>query len=374
MRVICTLTFCLLMCGCRGEKKAAAPIVETLAAHQDDSAVAVRLPPLVEGNVVVSDEDFGPVIELSGTSHPVDEIFKVSESQMIIKDDYLIVKNHSQDNFIKIFKLPGFEYVASAARAGRGPGEFVFPKIFKAPGDELLCYIYESTKDELYSLDKNFEIKALNYPLSRRSAERSGDKQFQSLSDSMFLYVESTSAGKAVFEFDIRPDSVVIKEAASLAFLSRYKSWASYIGDFGVNAQKGRMVYAYKYFKRLVFFDIKNGTSRTLDFKGHEDIARGGAIMTLGPDNVTYYWGISPQKEYVYCLYSGRTPTVVARENSRSSGYIYVEQFDWNGNPVRKFKLDRWGYFCVDESEETIYLSSTTDEHPFYTFQIPALQ
>lgn len=40
--------------------------------------------------------------------------------------------------------------------------------------------------------------------------------------------------------------------------------------------------------------------------------------------------------------YSGRTPLQVSRENGKSDGYIFVEQYDWGGNPVVRYKLDDW--------------------------------
>ena len=114
---------------------------------------------------------------------------------------------------------------------------------------------------------------------------------------------------------------------------------------------------------------MNTGKSRILTFK-NKDVKAGDPIEMLSPSNITHYWGISAQKRYVYFLYSGRTPVDVHNELQKSSGYIYVEQYDWNGNPIHKYKLDRWGYFCIDEDEETIYLASTTDEQPFYSYTL----
>ena len=46
--------------------------------------------------------------------------------------------------------------------------------------------------------------------------------------------------------------------------------------------------------------------------------------------------------------YSGRTPLQVSRENGKSDGYIFVEQYDWGGNPVVRYKLDDWGRVVSD--------------------------
>jgi hypothetical protein len=52
----------------------------------------------------------------------------------------------------------------------------------------------------------------------------------------------------------------------------------------------------------------------------------------------------------------------------------FGKKIDWNGNPVRKFKLDHWGYFTVNEQEDTIYLASYIEEQPFLKFSIPAMK
>ncbi|NIW78611.1 MAG: hypothetical protein GWN16_03740 [Calditrichae bacterium] len=91
----------------------------------------------------------------------------------------------------------------------------------------------------------------------------------------------------------------------------------------------------------------------------------------MSPENITHYWGLSAGDEYVYALYSGRPPVDVSRELDESHGYIFVEKFDWNGNPVSKFKLDHWGYFSVNEPEALIYLASNTEEQPLISYTLP---
>jgi hypothetical protein len=79
---------------------------------------------------------------------------------------------------------------------------------------------------------------------------------------------------------------------------------------------------------------------------------------------------MSPNDEYFWMLYSGRTPVDVKRDNENKKKYIFVEKYDWNGNPVKRYKLDDWGYFCVDEKENTIYLASTASIHSLLKYEI----
>jgi len=116
--------------------------------------------------------------------------------------------------------------------------------------------------------------------------------------------------------------------------------------------------------------DLEAQTVKTVNFE-REKFDESSLHVANGLDqNVTHYWGACAGNDYVYFLYSGRTPVEVMRENNKGEHYIYVEQYDWNGNPVHKYKLDRWGYFTIDEKNKLIYLASTNDDDPFFTFQL----
>ena len=107
------------------------------------------------------------------------------------------------------------------------------------------------------------------------------------------------------------------------------------------------MVYAYKYFRKILVMDTSAQTVRDITFDV-DGVEAKNDVLTLGPDNVTYYWGISATDDYFFLTYSGRTPLQVSRENGKGDGYIFVEQYDWGGNPVARYKLDHWGRVISD--------------------------
>lgn len=338
---------------------------------QLDSLNNSGFPSLTEGETLLAESDFGEIIELIGESHPVDHFFKVSETEMIANDTLLVVKNLSNDNLFMAYSLPDFKFIKSFGNQGKGPGEFQFVSLVKSASKSPFSYIFENTQNKLFSLSSNLQINELPWQLPKTKGLFE-DKQLQNLNDSSFVLVTSTGTGKAIYEMQKQKDSITNIMLYDLAFSKKYRTWAAYTGDFGANPEKERLVYAYKYFKRLMFIDTKSGRKRILNFKA-KDTQSKDAIGMLSPENITHYWGISAQKNYVYLLYSGRSPIDVSAELKNTSGYIYIEQYDWNGNPVKKYKLDRWGYFCLDETEKTIYIVSTKDEHPFYSYKIPQI-
>ena len=360
----------LLFCSCgqvtkKSEKK------ETIVVK--DSVESKIIAPLEEGEFVCSDKDFGDIIELKGTSLPVEQIFRVSGLQMIVKDSIIIVKNRGGEHPFMVYSLPEFKFIKYLGIAGRGPEEFQSPRLVKADDNDVICYVYDGANENIYSIDRNLNLTKTAIKLKASKNRFFGDKQLHSLSKDDFMYVEKIKRGKAVFHTKIQKDSVDTQQIKKLNFNKSHKNWAAYIGDFGVSKEHNRMVYAYKKFKRLIFMDLEGKKTRVLDFKSKE-AKHGNTVNMLAPDNVTHYWGMSAQKNYVYVLYSGRTPIQVGKENDKTSGYIYVEQFDWNGKPIRKFKLDHWGYFCVNENEDTIYLASYIEEQPFLKFSIPKMK
>lgn len=335
-----------------------------------DTTQKETLPPLAEGEFSLSEKDFGELVELKGTPHPVDQIFRLSECEMIALDSMMIVKNLGNSNMFMAFSLPDFKFIKSFGRNGNGPDEFIFPSLVKDESKEFLCFIYENTNDHIYGVNKKCEIIRLPFAL-KKGVKQFNDKQPYGISSKEFLYVESINRGKALFHIVAQNDSAKTFQLKNLAFSDLHKNWASYIGNLGANGKDKRAVFAYKYFKRLMFYDLENNKPKTVFFDVPAKTKKGNDISMLGPDNVTHYWGMSAQQNYVYMLYSGRTPIDVSKELSKSPGYIYVEKYDWNGNPVAKYKLDHWGYFCVNEKENTIYLASTTEEQPFFSYQLP---
>lgn len=336
----------------------------------DKSKPNTRELPALGKDTLVSDAAFGEIIELKGTHHLTNQVFKINETQMIANDSLLIVKNRIDSCLFMVFRLPSFELVKTFGKVGQGPGEFQYVNLVKDESNTYNCYIHDIGNDKLFYVDKGFGIgeKLIKYP---GKTNYYSDKQLYGINPNEFLYVESTKKGKAMYRTEIFEDTTITSQIMNLTFSKINTNWATFIGDFGVNGDKKRAVFAYKYFRRLLFMDTQNQITRILKFDQDEKTKKGKETDMLGPSNITYYWGISPQKHYVYLLYSGRTPITVSKELSNSPGYIYIEQYDWNGNPVHKYKLDHWGYFCINESENTIYLASVNEDEPFYTYQLP---
>ncbi|MDH6312790.1 hypothetical protein M2137_001565 [Parabacteroides sp. PFB2-10] len=374
--VVAVLYLVVLSAGCTSNKnkttgsKSAETVVET----QEPVVEKATWQSLEEGMVTVDEKDFGAVIELTGSQLVLDtEPFKVSEPEMLVKDDYFLMQNLNvsgeNPGMYMLFRLPDFQYITSFGIRGNGPNEFLYPHIFPTGKEDALSYVYESSRKELYEANFAGELTSVGVEFEKVPKAVRSDIYGFATDDDTYYYTEIVPRGRAFFRAKMVGDSLQTEQLYNISFSEKHKSWSAYIGDFLAHPEGKRLVYAYKYFKRILFYDTETGVTKAVDFN-KEGVVAANDIVTLGPDNVTFYWGASCSADYIYLTYSGRTPIQVTKENSEGDGYIFVEQFDWHGNPVRKYKLDHWGPTVVDEKNQRIYQLSYLYDDPLFVYKL----
>jgi hypothetical protein len=325
------------------------------------------LAPLPEGESHMTDAAFGETINLTGK--PVNIKENIKPEQLFVKENYLITNNQRKDSVFMIFEIPSMKCVAAFGERGNGPNEFGYPRIVETAEDSILFYIYD-INEKVYKVSIKNLYPEYYITLSKKS--RSFDeKQIVFINNKTAYYSATASKSEMIYYFN--KDSIPQdKSIIDLAIHGIKGSWATLIGDFGINTNCGRIAYAYKYFKRLRIIDINSLKARNIIFEA-TNIEKGlNDIATLEPTNITHYWGMSANNEYFWMLYSGRTPVDVYNDNRNKRKYIFVEKFDWNGNPVRRYKLDDWGFFCVDKKNETLYLASTASIYSLIRYDLAA--
>lgn len=363
----------LLLCACAKDKQKA----DTKGTEKNVQQIEKKkaFPELQAGEFFLKGKNpFGETIALEGKNITGDTaVFRLSETELLVKDGYVIMKNLSYPPF-RVFQTKDLMQVAELGVRGNGPDEFNFPTLVPTTDQNLFCYIFENTTNKMYSLDKKWNISYVKEPFQAKTYSGGfnfSETQMVNLGKTDFIYVDNSKTGKSIYRIQKINDLIQSKEVFNLALNPKRKSPFNYIGAFAVNQKKNRMVYGYKYFKILKFMDLDGKSVRTINFE-RDTFDEGSVYKINGLDqNVTHYWKIAAGEQYVYLLYSGRTPFEVLKEKNRGNSYIYVEQYDWNGNPIKKYKLDQWGYFTVDEQSKKIYLSSTDFDDPFFVYQLP---
>ena len=368
--LICGMTFT----GCSGSGgKTTDSMMKDNDSIIESNIVYAKLEPLKDETLRLKGKDpFVDIIELKGEHIIVDSlILKPASIEMVIKDNYMIVKSRGSYGVFTLLSFPELRLIKSFGSYGPGPEEFTSPSLCKNTRPDIVATVVD-INGKIFDIlpDGALKLNKISIPKSEGNGFYNYNGEYPALMTDTLLYFAANSlTGKSVFTVG-GSDNIIVHEIQDLALDPRRKGSANYIGDFAINIEQSRMVYAYKYFKIVRFFDMENNTVRTINFE-REELDESTTYKADGLDsNITHYWGVCAGNKYVYMLYSGRTPAQVWNDNNKENYYIFVEKYDWNGQPITKYKLDQWGYFTVDESNNTLYLISTNDDDPFYKYQL----
>lgn len=318
---------------------------------------------------------FGETINLIGEQILGDTaIYKPQEARMFVHNNLLIMKNYANPPF-RLFKLPQLMQIKELGTLGEGPEEFRDPKFIPTSDPSFLCYLMNGNSLKISKMENDGSYKLCDYqPFIEAKLNKGTFLDAVHIGGNEFYYVDQSKTGKSIFRINKENDSIQINEVFNLALNPKLKSPFAYIGEFAINAKKDRMAYAYKYFKILKFMDLKANAVKTINFE-KETFEENTLYRLNGLDaNVTHYWDVCARNKYVYFLYSGRTPYDVTKEHQKKNFYIFVEQYDWNGNPIRKFKLDQWGKITINEEETELYLVSYLYDEPLFRYQLPPIE
>ena len=378
MNIVHKISFALvaviIALSCNSGKKQTDP---QSTAQESTQVEQPELPPLEAGVVEYKDESmFGDIIELEGRQFVPDSfIFRPRNAKVVVKGKYLVMRVdvYSQDlhPFI-IFDYPAMTYVTEVGKYGNGPDEFIFGDIIPTTDPDCLCYLMEITRDKLYKLTRKGEIVPYPYSFKSSTSKENFKEYIHNIGKDDFIYTDKSKSGRSIFRSYPEGDSIICKELCSLQVDPELKSPFAYMGYFAVNPEKNRMAFAYKYYKKLKFMTMDASVIKDIDYD-RQKFDEKTLHKVDGLDyNLTHYWGISGCDDYVYLVYSGRTPREVTAEWNEDNVYIYVEQYDWNGNPIRKYRLkDFFGYIYVDEGRGTILGVSTVYDDPYTEFKLP---
>lgn len=372
-KLLFSILLCAGMIACNN-KKATTDNSNTQQSDNISTAKTIReLPPLSVGDVYLKEQNpFGEIVELQG-KHITEAdtfIFKLKEPVMLIRDSLLLMKSYHAPFYA--FRFPDFTHIRTIGKTGNGPDEFLVPQISPSANPEHVAYLLEGLNGNVYGLRRDLKPVYLHNIYAGEN-KGYGVDEFTNISPNKYLYVYDSKPGRGIFQVEMDGDSARINEVFNLTLNKQMESPFAYYGSMAVNTQRNRMVYAYKYFKVVKFMDMEGKNVRTLNFqqKGFDD---GSLHMADGIDsNLTHYMQVLPTDDYVYITYSGRTPYEVAAENGKQNFYMYIEQYDWNGNPVKKYRINDFSISAtINNDTKQLVLSAYYYDDPFVVYQLDA--
>ncbi len=285
-----------------------------------------------------------------------------SPKDIWVEDSLLVVKAQNENGFLRIYSINSGELLGAYGVVGRGPGEYVFPDVFKNTKGEYLISDHlrfsvvdikqlleqENYKPQIHDLEQGVEAtNFLAMPNDNEIIFNAGNKDDQ-------LYFMPLSGGEMV-PYNNFPHIDGVKVNNFIASSNVFRSSMVRGGDY--------IYAAYSYYPIIDIISIADKTVRRSmhpvragvnDVKIVDDL---NAVM----DN-RYYYNMSSYvtNNAFYTLYYG------ASEEDMDSLSVMPQllKYNLNGELVVRYKLDDLVLkFCVDDAGKTAYFLTFDEDY-----------
>lgn len=365
MKIIIVLSVLLVLVSCNnrtGNKQS-----QQDAAFANDTVLTPR-------EIDLDDVEW-KTTQLIGKNVVIEDGFVDMKSTLWKKGDMLIFRNaeFQRANYYLAYSLPDFKLIKKFGIWGVGPDEFEQPELtISANDDSRIGYIYDWANGNYYELCNDFTIKRID--AFKDLAYRTLDVSFFNDSTAFYLnggeekgrtmykYTKSKGfPGEAIHNLALDPPGVTF--------------FYAYDGSYGYNVPKNRLVYAYKFFREIHIMDMNGKLLRTLKGKDGNRQREDGYKAWMDNFETPYY--------YEYCYTTNKSIYLVYNNghtlgdfvNKKVKGESIIEQYDWNGNPIQRFVLDKTcqKHFLIDEKEQKIYINVYQEDDPLYIYDVKGL-
>lgn len=287
--------------------------------------------------------------------------------------DYMIFMNASArtDYIFLIYTLPDFKFHKKFLKYGYGPNEFTnicvnfYPNPKKG---EDIGYVFDSENGSYYSISSDFSIK------EKKKFKDLGARFLESLhflDDSTVVYLSMGGKGRFLFQYKestTYPGFPLI----DLQILPDVDFFYTYGISFKINPEKNRILYGYLFFNELHVRDLKGNLLRRITGpdKNRKINSNDLHVWLDNLDRPMYYKTSFSTGSHFYIHYWDESTIgeYVRKENKQQT---IIRKFDWNGNPICEFILDKTignSQFLVDEENKRIYILSSTEDDPLYIY------
>ena len=271
---------------------------------------------------------------------------------------------------LQVVKLPSLEVVAELAKRGNGPAEVMDIRLINTQDSDKYCFVHDVNKNLLYAVDKNFKF----HPSYRNIAPKNtsgisvGSSGTIHLSKEKFLFPQRADDGMGIFQMDF--SDMMAKGIINLTCSDNLDrvwptDWTCFTGKLYANLEKKRLVYVYNYYHRVLFSDFDGKNVKVIQFKEQDSFRSSGMWEHMNKHEDTYYYRSAfGSSDYAYLEF---------QDSSIEGGPVYIEQWTWDGEPVKRYVLEKEMYpysGCIDEKNSVMYLFDVLQDDFIYKVQM----
>jgi len=334
-----------------------------------------------EGGKLIYINEFPKEEHLIGRFIEDIKFFSKDNVYLLSIDTFLIVQRNEEPLF-HVYNNITYDLLATFGTKGRGPYEFIWPELlnqtyYDESNDSPVACIYDYTRRKFTKLNI---LYAVNNQFDKASTEISIPRYDQFFkyfffrdselmiatpeTDSRFvIYKDSTKSYQTV-PFIPSPDFPISKEL---------QPWVYRSTSF-VNKKLGLMVSAPQFMGEIDFFDLDGNHLSSSIFFPREGLKKDISNIDIngkGYDPKYHIIQLHANDKYIVGLNYNNYQSAIYENGSLSNQCILV--FDWKGNPVKKFILDKQYFiksFAVDWENSRFYgYCSEESEHNVIVYE-----
>lgn len=325
---------------------------------------------------VIPYSEFPQEIELKGEVIELDTALLRYPFRIRVEGDKAIIMDlHGPDHYGHLFHYPSFRYLSSFGKRGNSPTEALSMENIRFHNGEVwtldankseLTRLYLSSsgdsllREETVTLDEDI-LRPLDFAIYNDTTciipDYSGESRLCKVSCN----------GKLLNKFGAIP--TINEKALHEARPALAQAWRSFIdynpsnGVLAAVTQLGEVVEVYN-LKDSIVHVVRLGEHNEPVFK----ISDGYGI----PTGIMGFSDVQVTDSAVYAVFHGTSFKEIARQGGKlpdGGKYIYV--FSLIGEPICKYKLDRYVYgIWVDEKSKTIIVTDVNNDQPIVKFAL----
>lgn len=302
----------------------------------------------------ISESDFLKETELSEQRILTNTIFNIEE--FFVKDTFVVVRNSRNDSIFMVLGLNTFNCIKSWGNTGNGPSEYLSPRLINSSSNGFYIANFGHRKLEDHTIPEFNKAE-------QKMVENTDIPQNIVSADSLLIYdkFNPTSQELVIWQNGLKPKTIYNFDDLK----HKYSNTNIYRGFIGVNKTAKRIVYAYQYIRRFDILDYEGNIIKNVEIEPNTppQLREDKGIDPI--NSKTYYFGLKTTEDFFFLYYVG-----YSGDNLRKNMNVntFIEQYDWNGNPVKRYKIPRflWNFDICKNGESMAFLGlDQSNESPF---------
>jgi hypothetical protein len=294
----------------------------------------------------------------------------------VITGENLVIIETEAERIFSIFNLPDCKYLGGFGVLGRGPEEFneINPYSATATNKGIRLFDYRKGILEIDMTDYPTDVSS-NYVVKFPVILQSLNSPFQ-INDSIICgipypqaverngQIEAKYSKRPYIRFNTNSNEIDYFGSYPKLYSKKYSDsyWIIYVNMTVVKPNKEKFVSVGYFIKSLTIYNNDGSLFKELIMRANDDLPGEESINPRAP---LYYDAIKATNKYIYAICED------TQHDKVLDNLPNLEVWDWNGNPVTLFKLDRpVAAFEVTDDDKKIYFIDRKTQDRIFTYDL----